>query len=104
MLVENKSTFNYTVFDLRLNAGEVKEIDDKKKLDILLKQKGVCKYVDPATYEDEKKKAKKELEAVKAENEKLQKELEALKKTAKNKETKADKAEVKEDKDIKTPL
>lgn len=79
MLVENKSTFNYNVFDVRLNAGEVKEIDDKKTLDILLKQKGVCKYVDPATYEDEKKKAKKELETAKAENEKLKKELEALK-------------------------
>ncbi len=87
MLIENKSTFNYTVFDIRLNAGEVKEIDDQKALEILLKQKGVCKYVDPATYEDEKKKAKKELETAKAENEKLKKELEIVQKKTEKENT-----------------
>ncbi len=68
MKLENKSPRNYMAYDVVLNAHSVMDIEDKKAVEILLKQEGVVEYADV-----------KEQKALKDENEKLKKELELAK-------------------------
>lgn len=73
MKIKNNSPRNYIAFDTIIKAGETIEIEDKKTLELLLKQEGVEEAVDKATLkkvEEENEKLKKELEAIKAKEEK----------------------------------
>ena len=65
MKLENKASRDYIAFDVILKANSVQEIENKEAIKILLKQKGVAKFVDVA-----------EAKALETENEKLKKQLE----------------------------
>lgn len=72
MKLENKSPRAYIAFDVRLNPKEVKEIDNKKAVEILLKQEGVIEHVDA-----------EEQKALQEENERLKEQLKAQKQVKK---------------------
>ena len=63
MKLINKSTRNYTAFDVVLEAGKVLDVTDSKAANILLTQPDVEEYVDI----EEVKKLKEEVEQLKEE-------------------------------------
>lgn len=65
MFLKNNNDFNIMYGLEFIKANEVKEINDKKNIELLLKQPGVEEYID-----------KKEAKALKEENEKLKAQLE----------------------------
>lgn len=71
MKLENKSKRAYIAFGVRINAGEVKDIDDKKVIDILLKQPDIVEYADIKEQEElieENKRLKEQLKAQEEKN------------------------------------
>ena len=72
MKLENKSPRNYIAYDVVLKAHSVMEVENKKAVEILLKQEGVVEYADIQEQKaliDENEKLKKELELSKAKEE-----------------------------------
>lgn len=72
MKLENKAPRNYIAYDVVLKAHSVMDVEDKKAVEILLKQEGVVEYADIQEQKaliDENEKLKKELELVKAKEE-----------------------------------
>lgn len=63
MKLINKSPRNYIAFDIVLEAGKVKEIENSKAINILKTQPGVEEYIDI-----------EEVKKIKEENEKLKEE------------------------------
>lgn len=71
MKLENKSKRAYIAFGVRINAGEVKDIDDKKVIEILLKQPDIVEYADIKEQEElieENKRLKEQLKAQEEKN------------------------------------
>ena len=72
MKLENKAPRNYIAYDVVLKAHSVMDVEDKKAVEILLKQEGVVEYADIQEQKaliDENEKLKKELELAKAKEE-----------------------------------
>lgn len=72
MKLENKAPRNYIAYDVVLKANSVMDVEDKKAVEILLKQEGVVEYADIQEQKaliDENEKLKKELELAKAKEE-----------------------------------
>ena len=72
MKLENKAPRNYIAYDVVLKAHSVMDVEDKKAVEILLKQEGVVEYADIQEQKaliDENKQLKKELELAKAKEE-----------------------------------
>ena len=72
MKLENKAPRNYIAYDVVLKAHSVMDVEDKKAIEILLKQEGVVEYADIQEQKaliDENEKLKKELELAKAKEE-----------------------------------
>lgn len=72
MKLENKAPRNYIAYDVVLKAHSVMDVEDKKAVEILLKQEGVVEYADIKEQKaliDENEKLKKELELAKAKEE-----------------------------------
>ena len=72
MKLENKAPRNYIAYDVVLKAHSVMDVEDKKAVEILLKQEGVVEYADIQEQKaliDENEQLKKELELVKAKEE-----------------------------------
>lgn len=72
MKLENKSTRAYIAYGVRLNPKEVKDIDDQRAINILLKQEGISEYADV-----------EEQKALQEENARLKEQLKAQNKPAK---------------------
>ena len=72
MKLENKAPRNYIAYDVVLKAHSVMDVEDKKAVEILLKQEGVVEYADIQEQKaliDENEQLKKELELAKAKEE-----------------------------------
>ena len=72
MKLENKAPRNYIAYDVVLKAHSVMDVEDKKAVEILLKQDGVVEYADIQEQKaliDENEQLKKELELAKAKEE-----------------------------------
>lgn len=69
MKLINKSPRNYIAFDIVLEAGKVKEIENSKAVNILKTQPGVEEYIDI----EEVKQLKKEVEKLKEEKKQVKK-------------------------------
>ena len=72
MKLENKAPRNYIAYDVVLKAHSVMDVENKKAVEILLKQDGVVEYADIQEQKaliDENEQLKKELELAKAKEE-----------------------------------
>lgn len=72
MKLENKAPRNYIAYDVVLKANSVMDVEDKKAVEILLKQEGVTEYADIQKQKaliDKNEQLKKELELSKAKEE-----------------------------------
>lgn len=72
MKLENKAPRNYIAYGVVLKANSIMDVEDKKAVEILLKQEGVVEYADIQEQKallDENEKLKKELELAKAKEE-----------------------------------